>query len=110
MTPRVFICNDNGLDFSKAEKYGLLTQLTRGPVDVFKPHVCKQQICDALEKAQFDASKDFILVAGANLAVGFVFSWLTLAADDAQNDHGVTVKLLIFNAKEEDYMLRTVKL
>lgn len=110
MTPRVFICNDNGLDFHKAEKFGHLVVLTKGSIDVFRPHVAQKQIEDILQGSQFDARFDMLLVAGANLAVGFAFSWLTLTANDHKNDDKVTVKLLIFNAKEADYMVRTIQL
>lgn len=111
MTPRVFICNDNGLDFSKAEKYGNLYPLTRGPVDVFKPHATKKEIDDQLERMKFDPLHDYVLLAGANLAVGFVFSWLTLCgSSEGQEDSFPNIKLLIFHAKENDYMIRTVKL
>jgi hypothetical protein len=98
------------MDFSKAERFGTLIKLTNGTIDIFKPHVCKQQIDETLQRCGFDAKNDYVLVAGNPLATAFAFSWLTLAADDGQEDHGVQVKVLLFNAKEDDYILRTIKL
>lgn len=112
---RVFITHDgSGLDFSKAEKFGHLIKMAQGPVDIWRPHVTQQQITKELEANRFDATRDFLLVAGSALAVGFAFSWLTLFADydkpAAQGGRGVVVKLLIYDAKKAEYVARTVQL
>lgn len=103
MTPeaKVYITNDSGLDFSKAEKFGQLVKLTNGPVDVFRPHMIQREVESNIK--QFDRSLDYLLVAGAALPVGFAFAWLCV-------EEGGTVKLLIFDAKKADYMVRTIEL
>lgn len=109
--PRVFITHDgSGLDFTKAEKFGHLIKMASGPVDIWRPHIAQAQINKELESNRFDAARDFLLVAGSALAVGFAFSWLTLAADDGQEEGKVTIKLLIYDAKRAEYVQRTVQL
>lgn len=107
---RVFITHDSGLDFTRAAKYGELIKMTTGPVDVFRPHMIQKEVETQLELHKFNAATDFLLVAGSALPVGFAFSWLTLAADDGQHQDKVNVKLLIFDAKKTDYMVRTIQL
>ena len=106
--PRVYITNDTGLSFEKAEAYGELVRVTKGSVDMFRPHEVQNTINKML--SDFDASIDFLLPSGATIATGFAMAYLALHADDGKDRDAATLKLLLFDSKSRDYLLRTVEL
>lgn len=108
--PRVFITNDPGsLDFRAAEQFGEVHRLTKGSVDPFRPHIAQQGIESQLNQL-YDSSKDYILPAGAALSVGFAFSWLAMHGGDEDVQDAAPVKLLLFDSKKREYMVRVVDL
>lgn len=103
---KVYITNDTGLKFDKATAFGALVMCVVGKVDVFHPDRVKKMVDDALEN--FDARKDFLLVAGASLPAAFALSFLTLHADDGRKEEEVLIKFLMFDSKRSEYFVRTV--
>ena len=96
---RVFITNDTGLDFTKAERYGELVRLTSGSVDRFHPDRVEEDIRAALTAFGRD---DFLLLTGdtlVNFLVALVLCDVTL---------GDTVRLLLYDPRKRDYFVRTI--
>lgn len=102
--PKVYITNDTGLDYRKAEGYGELVPLTVGPVDVFRPELTKRMIEHGL--SQWTA-EDYLLVSGSSLAAALAAAYLATAGD---TDEEAVVKFLLFDAKGRDYFVRTIQL
>lgn len=97
MTSKVYIINDMNHNFDKAEKHGDLAFVTKGKVPIFKTAVVKEMLKKGL--TDFDPANDFLLVSGP--AILCMLATLLLA------DNGVTsIKTLVFDAKEQDYVVR----
>lgn len=104
---KVYITNDTGQDFRRAEQFGDLVRLSKGPVDIWRPDDLKKTIHAKL--AGFDAKEDFVLVCGATIVSAFVGAWLALRADGKEDGKGgVLIKFLLFDSKTHDYFVRTV--
>lgn len=104
--PKVYICNDTGLDFTKAQNFGELVRVTNGPLNMFRPGIIKAEVQHAMQ--DFNLKEDYLLPAGGALAVGFAFHWLALYG--ATDDEEATVKLLLFDSKTREYVARSVDL
>lgn len=102
---RVFITNDAGQDFTKAEAFGMLAPITNGSVDVFNPDALYGRIEQIL--SDFNPEDDHILLAGNALAGALAF----LALNNVlKEDEPVPVRLLLFDARKRDYFVRTIEL
>lgn len=114
--PKVFICNDTGLDFTAAARFGELVRVTRGPLNMFRPHLIQREVEEVLNS--FDFANDYLLPAGGALAVGFAMAWCALhgeapergVIDQLLGDGAVTVKLLLYDSKTREYVARSVDL
>lgn len=100
---RVFITNDpeGGLNFNSATRYGPITKVTVGPLDIFDPDGVKEQV--RMNLADFDYRKDYLLTAGAMLSS--LMAMLVLKQKLVPS-----VQLLLFDSKKKQYILRTIDL
>jgi hypothetical protein len=72
---KVWIVNDGGHDFSKAEVYGTLHRITDGQVNPFGTDRLAKRISKAISLAHED---DYVLVSGTPVITGLVlFLWLS---------------------------------
>lgn len=101
MSSRVFVVNDSGrLDFSDAERFGVLMTLTR-KVNVYEPNSIRRELERGLES--FDEETDYLCVGG-NLVANAIA--LMCLKDGLRKK----VQLLIYDALESRYMDRTITL
>jgi hypothetical protein len=82
-------------DYSKAAKYGTLVNVTEGKIPIFKTSVMKSIIKENL--VDF-TENDYLLVSGPSFACIIASNELFSRFD--------TVKFLIFDAKQQDYVVR----
>jgi hypothetical protein len=91
---RVFVSNHNEKhDYSKANRFGTVMPVTTGPINVFRPQRSLVAMCENLKNITED---DYILFSGNALS-----GLLVLAA--VINKVNV-LNLLVFNAREDDYI------
>lgn len=96
---KVYVPNNSGHDFSNAESYGELIYITEGLLSKFQINQMYRKVADTLEDSN---SEDYVLVTGLtqiNIISASVFAYL----------HG-RLNLLIYDAKEGEYVSRTVML
>lgn len=94
---RVFITNDAGLNFAPAERYGELVRCITGKLNVYNPDRVAEDMATAL--ATF-TEKDFLLLAGGSMSMLFAGMFLP---DNIQR-----LQLLVYDAKTQDYFVRTI--
>jgi hypothetical protein len=97
---RVYVINGMNHDFASAEKHGTITYVTEGKVPIFKTDIVKGMLQKGL--ADFDITKDFLLVSGP--AILCMMSALIVAKP------GTPIKTLVFDAKEQDYVVRHISI
>ena len=104
-SPKVYIVNDTGQDYTKACAFGELSVVVLGKVNPFQPQTVQQRIAEQL--AAFDPEVDYLLPSGSALANGLAFAhvagWLT-------TDEKNRVKLLMYDSKTDQYHARSVEL
>lgn len=93
---KVYVINDMNHDFGKACRYGELRFLTTGKVPIFKTELVKSLIKESLK--DFDVKNDFILLSGP--AILCTITTLLLSK------YGEPIKTIVFDAKEQDYIVR----
>lgn len=72
--PTVWVVNDGGHDYSKAESWGTLVRLTEGGLNPFKLDRLSQQIAEKLSIATAD---DYLLISGLQIINGLcMVMWL----------------------------------
>ncbi len=92
---KVYVANNTNHDYSKAEQYGKLVDVTRGKVPIFKTSLLKT----ILEEGLADFTKDdYLLLAGPAI--------LCVMASVVVFSKFETVKFLVFDAKQQDYVVR----
>lgn len=75
---KVFIINNSGHDYSKAEKYGKLVYLTKGQVASYAANKSYREIADKMKDV---TANDYILVtslASLNCIAGWIIGYLRL--------------------------------
>lgn len=96
---RVFLGNWHGHDVTELERFGDLNFLTKGKVDIWSP---SQLAFDMLEEADlknFDSKNDYYVPSGS-VVINFIVGMLL-------GSRGIdSVKLLIFDAVNQKYVLR----
>ena len=93
--PKVYIINDSGHDYIKAEKYGTLVYLTKGIVASYATTQHYRVFADKMKDA---TPEDYILVtslASMNVIAGWIIGTL-----------GFPLNLLLF--KDGDYVVRRI--
>ena len=92
---KVYILNNTIHDYSKAKRYGKLVNVTKGKVPIFKTSTVRAM----LEKGLADFTKDdYLLLAGPAI--------LSVMASAILFNKFDTVKFLVFDAKQQDYVVR----
>ena len=92
---KVYIVNSANHDYSKAEQYGELVYVTRGKLPIFKTSTVRAMLEKGLVKFTKD---DYLLISGPAIVS-------VMAATILYNKFD-TVKFLVFDAKQQDYVVR----
>lgn len=95
--PRVFITNVAGHDFSKAEKFGEITWITKGWVPLQSLDRIKFLVTEKLVDVK---PEDFLLLSGTQVVC-------VVAALVWHNKLGY-IKMLVHDKKEDDYRILVV--
>lgn len=95
---KVFIINDMNHEFEKAKKHGELHYVTKGKVPIFKTDVIRTMLKEGL--TGFNIEKDFLLLSGSSI--------LCIIASLIVTKQDVPIKTLVFDAKEQDYVVRHI--
>lgn len=95
---KVYITNNTLHDFTLAEKYGELVDVTKGKAPIFKTDVMKEIVYKALESFKDD---DYLLISGPAIISVISFDVLRRKGHD-------TIKCLIFDAKLQNYVVRHI--
>ena len=98
--PIVYVTNDNrSNDFSKAKKYGRLMVVTVGNINVYNPN---RSLITFSENLKGFTEQDYFMVSGNALS-----GLLALAAVFGKVRY---VNLLVFDARNEDYLVHRLDL
>ncbi len=92
---KVYVVNNTNYDYSKAEQYGELVYVTKGKLPIFKTNTVRAMLEKGLVKFTKD---DYLLISGPAIVN-------IMAATILYNKFD-TVKFLIFDAKQQDYVVR----
>ena len=92
---KVYVVNNTNHDYSKAEQYGELVYVTKGKLPIFKTNTVRAMLEKGLVKFTKD---DYLLISGPAIVN-------IMAATILYNKFD-TVKFLIFDAKQQDYVVR----
>ena len=96
---KVYVANNSGHDFSSAEPYGELIFITEGLIHRFQTNQMYRACVEGMRNSSED---DYILMTGLtqiNMIAGSIFAY----------KHGC-LNLLIYDAKENDYVSRSIQL
>lgn len=92
---KVYILNNTHHDYSKAKRYGKLVDVTKGKVPIFKTSTVRAMLEEELADFTED---DYLLLAGPAI--------LSVIASAILFNKFETVKFLVFDAKQQDYVVR----
>lgn len=92
---KVYILNNTIHDYSKAKRYGKLVDVTKGKVPIFKTSTVRAMLEEGLADFTED---DYLLLAGPTI--------LSVMASVILFNKFETVKFLVFDAKQQDYVVR----
>ena len=92
---KVYVVNNTNHDYSKAEQYGELVYVTKGKLPIFKTNTVRAMLEKGLVKFSKD---DYLLISGPAIVS-------IMAATILYNNFD-TVKFLVFDAKQQDYVVR----
>ncbi len=92
---KVYVVNNANHDYSKAEQYGELMYVTRGKLPIFKTSTVRAMLEKGLVKFTKD---DYLLISGPAI-VNIIAATILYNKFD-------TVKFLVFDAKQQDYVVR----
>ena len=92
---KVYVVNNTNHDYSKAEQYGELVYITKGKLPIFKTNTVRAMLEKGLVKFTKD---DYLLISGPAIVS-------VMAAIILYNNFD-TVKFLVFDAKQQDYVVR----
>lgn len=96
---KVYVVNYAGHNVEKAKKYGKITMLTFGRVDYFNTDRLLSETAIIMKDLEIG---DFILLSGSPM-INVLVSMLVLSKFRKIN-------LLVYNAKSQDYQVRTISL
>jgi hypothetical protein len=95
--PKVYIITDMNHNFDQAARYGELKYATTGKVPIFKTDIAKRMLQEGLEGCSIQ--QYYLLISGP--AILCILA--TLIVLDGSHPH---IKTLVFDAKEQDYVVR----
>jgi len=93
----VFITNDAGQNFDMAAKFGTLVRCSSGKLNVFNPDKVAEQMLNALSTF---TEEDFLLLSGGAMSMLFAGMYIP--------DHVKRLRLLVYDAKVQEYFVRTI--
>lgn len=96
---KVYVINDLNHNFDKATRYGEIKYATVGKVPIFKTDVAKNMLRKGLEG--FDIREDYLLISGPSLLC-------IMAAFIVTENTSKPLQTLVFDAKEQDYVVRHI--
>lgn len=94
--PNVYVINDMHHNFDEAEKFGEIVYVTQGKVPIFKTDAAKHMLREGLKG--FDIEEDYLLLSGP--AILGIMAAFIVAKDN------IPIKLLVFDAKIQSYIVR----
>ena len=94
---KVYVVNNTNHDYSKAEQYGELVYVTKGKLPIFKTNTVRAM----LEKGLVKFSKDDYLLISGPAIVNIMAATILYSKFD-------TVRFLIFDAKQQNYVVRHI--
>ncbi len=92
---KVYVVNNANHNYSKAKQYGELVYVTKGKLPIFKTSTVRAMLEKGLVKFTKD---DYLLISGPAIVN-------IMAATILYNKFD-TVKFLVFDAKQQDYVVR----
>lgn len=92
---KVYVVNNTNHDYSKAKQYGELVYITKGKLPIFKTNTVRAMLEKGLVKFTKD---DYLLISGPAIVN-------VMAATILYNKLN-SVKFLVFDAKQQDYVVR----
>jgi len=92
---KVYVVNNANHNYSKAEQYGELMYVTKGKLPIFKTSTVRAMLEKGLVKFTKD---DYLLISGPAI-VNIMAATLLFNKFD-------TVKFLVFDTKQQDYVVR----
>ena len=92
---KVYIVNNTNHDYSKAERYGRLVDVTKGKLPIFKTSTVRAMLKEGLVEFTKD---DYLLVSGPAI--------VNVMAATVLHNKFDTIKFLVFDAKQQDYVVR----
>lgn len=99
--PKVFLVNNSTHDCSKAARFGTIVNVTEGNIPIFKTSIVKDMLHTGLKGFTVD---DFLLITGPTLLC--IMAYQEVYRILCTEIEPVEVKLLIFDAKEQNYTVR----
>lgn len=100
---KVYIINNSDHDFTKAEKFGELVTVTEGKVPIFKTDVMNNMLTDVLKDF---TEEDYLLLAGPALTCIMAYQIIVDTLFDRFLSKKYSIKVLVFDAKEQNYIVR----
>lgn len=94
---KVFIVNNSVHDYSKATKHGELVNVTEGNIPIFKTDIVRDMLLEGLKDFKED---DYLLIVGPTL--------LCIMAVNIALSKVDFVKMLVFDARLQDYTVRGI--
>jgi len=97
--PRVFITQETNLDFTPAERYGVVEFLTRDDLNNIKGSLHNEKLVADISRRlrDFDDKEDYVVIAGSPYVSALVF--MLLARKGVRS-----VRLLRWNNRDFDYI------
>lgn len=92
---KVYVVNNANHNYSKAKQYGELVYVTKGKLPIFKTSTVRAMLEKGLVKFTKD---DYLLISGPAI--------VSIMAATVLYNKFDTVKFLIFDAKQQDYVVR----
>lgn len=95
---RVFVVNNSMHDYTLADSFGELVNVTEGKVAIFKTDLVLGMLKEGLKDFSID---DYLLVSGP--------AWLAMISTMILFSKLSEVKFLIFDAKQREYVVRHLR-
>ena len=95
---KVFVINDMNHNFDKAIRHGELIFVTEGKVPIFKTDIASNMLKEKLVDFKPD---DYLLVSGPP-----ILCMMAVLVIKSIWDKPLPIKTLVFDAKEQDYIVR----
>lgn len=92
---KVYVINDMNHSYSKAERFGEVVPVTEGKMPIFKTDTMLTILKESLKNYKSD---DYLLISGPAI--------MCIMATSIVFKRFENIKLLVFDAKEQDYVVR----